>query len=188
MAANPILEWYLTLGATAAVAALTGLAMSATARSHDQILPMLVISVMLSMVFCGGLIPVTGRPILNQLSWAIPARWGFAATASTTDVRVIAPMTPQNETLWSHDPGRWLLNMTVLIALGAVLAGWLRWRTRLRAASPVSHYTARQRWLIPLRRDLRMRRLFRRGQHNHNPVPVASQVNIPIALAELRPT
>ena len=43
-----------------------------------------------------------------------PARWGFAATASTTDLRAITPLTPQNETLWSHDPVRWLLNMTLL--------------------------------------------------------------------------
>ena len=88
---NPILELYLTLAATAAVAAVMGLAMSAAAKSQDQILPMLVISVMLSIVFCGGMIPVTGRFGLDQLSWAIPARWGFAATASTTDLRTIAP-------------------------------------------------------------------------------------------------
>ena len=89
---NPILELYLTLAATAAVAAVMGLAMSAAAKSQDQILPMLVISVMLSIVFCGGMIPVTGRLVLDQVSWAIPARWGFAATASTTDLRTIAPL------------------------------------------------------------------------------------------------
>jgi ABC transport system ATP-binding/permease protein len=57
---NPILELYLTLAATAAVAAVMGLAISAAAKSQDQILPMLVISVMLSIVFCGGMIPVSG--------------------------------------------------------------------------------------------------------------------------------
>jgi hypothetical protein len=148
---DPILELYLTLAATAAVGAATGLAMSAVARSQDQILPMLVIAVMLSMVFCGGLIPVSGRPILDQLSWAIPARWGFAATASTTDLRAIAPMTSQHETLWSHDLGWWLLNMTGLIALGAVLVGFVRWRIRLGALCPISRRTARLRWRMPLR-------------------------------------
>jgi ABC-type multidrug transport system ATPase subunit len=147
---NPVLELYLTLAATAAVATLTGLAMSAVARSHDQILPMLVVSVMLSMVFCGGLIPVTGRPILDQLSWAVPARWGFAATASTTDLRAISPLTPQNETLWSHHPSWWLLNMTLLIALGAVLAACTRWRLRLGALSPIRYRTARQRGRVPV--------------------------------------
>ena len=115
---NPILELYVTLAATAAVAAVMGLAMSAAAKSQDQILPMLVISVMLSIVFCGGMIPVTGRLVLDQLSWAIPARWGFAASASTTDLRTIAPLLQTNDTLWSHHVGWWLLDMTALILWG----------------------------------------------------------------------
>ena len=80
---------------------------------------MLVISVMLSIVFCGGMIPVTGRLVLDQLSWAIPARWGFAASASTTDLRTIAPLLQTNDTLWSHHAGWWLLDMTALIARGS---------------------------------------------------------------------
>jgi hypothetical protein len=58
VASHPAFELYITLAVTAAVAALTGLAMSAIAKSQDQILPMLVVSVMLSIVFCGELIPV----------------------------------------------------------------------------------------------------------------------------------
>ena len=187
--ANPILELYLTLALTAAVAALTGLAMSATARSHDQILPMLVISVMLSLVFCGGLIPVTGRPILDQLSRAVPARWGFAATASTTDLRAITPLTPQNEALWSHDPGWWLLNMTLLIALGAVLAGCIRWRTRLGAPSPTSHRSARQRWLRAFRRPMPMPHRLPRPEHHHTLLVAAGGAgNFPMLLGEARST
>jgi ABC transport system ATP-binding/permease protein len=139
---NPLLELYLTLAATAAVAAVMGLAMSAAAKSQDQILPMLVISVMLSIVFCGGMIPVTGRLVLDQLSWLIPARWGFAATASTTDLRAIAPLLQTNESLWSHHVGWWLLDMTALIVVGAVLAGCVRWRIRLNAASQIFDRTA----------------------------------------------
>ena len=187
---NPILELYLTLAASAAVAALTGLAMSATARSHDQILPMLVISVMLSMVFCGGLIPVTGRPVLDQLSWVIPARWGFAATASTTDLRTIAPLAPQNETLWSHDPSWWLLNMTTLIALGAVLAGYTRRRTRLSAVSPTDHRTALQQWRRRLERYVGNGRWFRSLHHDHNPLVIGSgsAIGIPAVWADARST
>jgi ABC transport system ATP-binding/permease protein len=139
---NPLLELYLTLAATAAVAAVMGLAMSAAAKSQDQILPMLVISVMLSIVFCGGMIPVTGRLVLDQLSWAIPARWGFAASASTADLHAIAPLLQTNDTLWSHHAGWWLLDMTALIVVGAVLAGGVRWRIRLNAASQILDRTA----------------------------------------------
>jgi ABC transport system ATP-binding/permease protein len=128
---NPIVELYITLAVTAAIAAINGMVLSSAARSQDQILPMLVISVMLSIVLAGGLIPVTGRVVLNQLSWALPARWGFAATASTVDLRHIATLVPANETLWSHDPKWWLLDMTMLTLLGIAMAVFVRWRIRL---------------------------------------------------------
>jgi len=147
---NPLLELYLTLAATAAVAAVMGLAMSAAAKSQDQILPMLVISLMLSIVFCGGMIPVTGRLGLDQLSWAIPARFGFAASASTADLHTIAPLLQTNDTLWSHHASWWLLDMTALIVLGAVLAGGVRWRIRLNGASQILDRTTRYRHFMRL--------------------------------------
>ncbi len=50
---HPVFELYVTLAATAAVAAIMGLTLSAAAKSQDQILPTLVVSVMLSIVFSG---------------------------------------------------------------------------------------------------------------------------------------
>jgi ABC-type multidrug transport system ATPase subunit len=166
---NPILELYLTLAATAAVAAVMGLAISAAAKSQDQILPMLVISVMLSIVFCGGMIPVTGRLVLEQVSWAIPARWGFAATASTTDLRAIAPLLQTNETLWSHHVGWWLLDMTALILVGAILAGCVRWRIRLNAAAQILDHTGWCRWCMRLWSHLPMRRRSRQAWAHAQP-------------------
>lgn len=155
---NPILELYLTLVATAAVAAVTGLAVSAVAKSHDQILPMLVLSVMLSIVFCGGMIPVTGRPVLDELSWGIPARWGFAASASTTDLQTIAPLLQTDETLWLHHTGWWLLDMAALLVVGVVLAACVRWRIRL---NPAAQTLDRASWNVtrlprPFRYDARV--------------------------------
>jgi len=143
---NPIFELYLTLAATAAVSAVMGLAMSALAKSQDQILPMLVMSVMVSLVFSGGLIPVTGRVVFDQLSWAIPARWGFAASASTTDLHTIAPLVHSNETLWMHEIGWWLLDMTLLILLGAVLAGCARWHIGLNTVSRTGDWVIARSW------------------------------------------
>jgi ABC transport system ATP-binding/permease protein len=134
---NPIVELYITLAVTAAVAAINGLVLSAAARSQDQILPMLVISVMLSIVLAGGLIPVTGRVVLNQLSWAVPARWGFAASASTVDLRHLTALVPANETLWSHDPKSWLLDIIMLTLLGIAMAAFVRWRIRLNCKGRV---------------------------------------------------
>ncbi|HTH92510.1 ABC transporter ATP-binding protein/permease [Mycobacterium sp.] len=130
---NPVFELYVTLAATAAVAAVTGMMLSAAARSHDQILPMLVIAVMLSIVFSGGLIPVTRRVVLDQLSWLVPARWGFAASASTIDLRRVDPTVRVNDPMWSHDLRSWLLAIGLLSALGMVAAVMVRWRLRLAA-------------------------------------------------------
>jgi len=116
------------------VAAVTGMVLSAAARSQDQILPMLVMSVMLSIVLAGGLIPVTGRAVLNQLSWGLPARWGFAASASTVDLRQITALVPANESLWTHSPQWWLLDMVMLSLLGIAMAAVVRWRIRLGAS------------------------------------------------------
>jgi hypothetical protein len=84
-----------------------GLAMSAVAKSQDQILPMLVMSVMVSLVFSGGLIPVTGRVVFDQLSWAIPARWGFAALCFHGRSPYHRTLSSSNETL-VHQIGWWL--------------------------------------------------------------------------------
>ena len=46
---------------------------------------------MRSIVFSGGLIPVTARIVLEQASWFPPARWGFAASASTIDLLTLVP-------------------------------------------------------------------------------------------------
>jgi ABC-type multidrug transport system ATPase subunit len=132
---NPSVELYVALAATAAVAAIMGLVMSAAATSQDQVLPMLVMAVMLSIVFSGGLIPVTDRIVLDEISRALPARWGFAAAASTTDLRNIAPLTPADETLWCHTCHTWLFDVTMLAVLAVVMAAFIRWRIRLIATS-----------------------------------------------------
>jgi ABC transport system ATP-binding/permease protein len=129
---NPTVELYVTVALTAAVAAIMGLALSAAATSQDQILPMLVITMMVSIVFGGGMIPVSGRVPLDQMSWLLPARWGFAASASTVDLNSIAPILQTTDKLWSHASNWWLLDMTVLTILGLVMAGFVRWRIRLR--------------------------------------------------------
>ena len=74
------------MAACCVAAAMVGLALSALAKSNEQIMPLLVIAIMSQLVFQGGMIPVTGRVVLDQLSWITPARWGFASTASTIDL------------------------------------------------------------------------------------------------------
>jgi ABC transport system ATP-binding/permease protein len=129
-----VVELWLTLALTAITSAMVGLALSSLARSTEQVLPMLVVTIMVSMVLAGGLIPVTGRLVLDQISWLVPARWGFAAAASTVDLNNVEAALPVDR-LWRHMRGAWLLDMGMLVLLAAVFVGLVRFRLRLRARS-----------------------------------------------------
>jgi hypothetical protein len=117
---------------------------------------------MLSIVFSGALIQVaqigvtpngdrlwgcvTQADAFAQRSGAdTPARWGFAASASTTDLPCIAPLTSVDERLWSHEASWWLFDMAMLIAVGVVVAAVVRWRIRLNAQARTSARPARHR-------------------------------------------
>ena len=123
---NRTLELYVDVAACCVAAAMVGLALSALAKSNEQIMPLLVIAIMSQLVFQGGMIPVTGRAVLDQLSWITPARWGFASTASTIDlIRLVpGPLTPQ-DSHWQHTPGAWWFNMAML---GAICVGYIELR------------------------------------------------------------
>jgi hypothetical protein len=128
--AHGVVELYLGLALTAITSAMVGLTLSSLARSTEQVLPMLVVTIMVSMVLAGGLIPVTGRLVLDQLAWFVPARWGFAASASTVDLNSVEAGLPVDR-LWRHVPSAWLHDTGMLVALAAVLAGLVRFRLRL---------------------------------------------------------
>ena len=128
--AQGVLELYLGLALTAITSAMVGLTLSSLARSTEQVLPMLVVTIMVSMVLAGGLIPVTGRLVLDQLAWFVPARWGFAASASTVDLNSVEAGLPVDR-LWRHVAGAWLQDVGMLAALAVVLAGVVRYRLRL---------------------------------------------------------
>lgn len=116
---SPALELWVVVAATTFAGCLMGLAISAWVTSADQVMPLLVASVMAQLVLCGGLISITGRPVLAQLAWAMPARWGYAAAASSTDVRAVVPASP-DDSLWAHDGATFALNLTFLMVLGLV--------------------------------------------------------------------
>jgi len=127
-----VVELWLTLALTAIASAMVGLALSALARSTEQVLPLLVVTIMVSMVMAGGLIPVTGRLLLDQMSWLVPARWGFAAAAATVDLNHIEAALPADR-FWRHERSAWLLDMGMLVLLAVVFTGIVRFRLRLRA-------------------------------------------------------
>ncbi|BBY00790.1 ABC transporter ATP-binding/permease protein [Mycobacterium seoulense] len=130
---RPGLELFADVALTCVASAMLGLALSAIAKSNEQIMPLLVVAVMSQLVFSGGMIPVTGRLALDQMSWATPARWGFAASASTADLTklVPGPLSPK-DSHWRHTPGAWWFDMAMLVAISVFYLSFVRWKIRLR--------------------------------------------------------
>ncbi|WP_082947575.1 ATP-binding cassette domain-containing protein [Mycobacterium sp. E2479] len=130
---KPGLELFADVALTCVASAMLGLALSAVAKSNEQIMPLLVVAVMSQLVFSGGMIPVTARIGLDQMSWATPARWGFAASASTADLTklVPGPLTPK-DSHWQHTPATWWFDVGMLFVISAVYLGFVRWKIRLR--------------------------------------------------------
>ncbi|WP_118914332.1 ATP-binding cassette domain-containing protein [Mycobacterium shigaense] len=128
---NSSLELFVTVAATCVASAILGMVLSSVARSNEQIMPLLVVSLMLQLVLAGGLIPVTGRLFLDQLSWVMPSRWGYAASASTIDLRALVPVGPK-DSHWAHTSNAWLLDMGMLAVLSVVFSGIVWWRIRLK--------------------------------------------------------
>ncbi|OBI81105.1 ABC transporter ATP-binding protein [Mycobacterium sp. 1245805.9] len=129
---NASFELFVTVAATCVASAVLGLVLSSLARSNEQIMPLLVVSLMLQLVLAGGMVPVTGRIFLDQLSWVMPSRWGYAASASTVDLRALVPGSlVQQDGHWAHTRGAWLLDMWMLVALSVIYSAIVRWRIRL---------------------------------------------------------
>ncbi len=130
---KPALELFADVALTCVASAMLGLALSAIAKSNEQIMPLLVVAVMSQLVFSGGMIPVTGRIGLDQMSWATPARWGFAASASTVDLTKLEPG-PQipRDSHWDHNAGTWWFDIGMLALLSIFYLSFVRWKIRLR--------------------------------------------------------
>jgi ABC-type multidrug transport system ATPase subunit len=128
-----IAELFLAVAGTCVASAMIGLVISSLVRSSEQIMPLFVVAVMAQLVLCGGMVPVTGRLGLNQLSFAVPARWGYAAAAATVDLQSLMPGGElPHDRFWEHTSKVWLLDIGMLAALSVFYACFVRWKLRLR--------------------------------------------------------
>jgi hypothetical protein len=128
------LELFVDVAATTVASAMLGLLLSSLAKSNDQIMPLLVVAVMSQLVFSGGMIPVTGRIPLDQMSFVTPARWGFAATASTVGLTdLVKPPIMPDDSFWKHTSGTWLLDMGMLAGLSIFYLCFVRFKIRLKS-------------------------------------------------------
>ncbi len=126
------IELFVGVAATCVASAILGMILSALARSNEQVMPLLVVAIMSQLVLSGGLIKMTGQK-LDPLSWVTPARWGYATSASTVDLRnLVNPNLAILDRHWIHAPHTWLLDMGMLAVLFVVYSLFVRWQLRLK--------------------------------------------------------
>ena len=130
------IELYVAVAATAVVSAIVGLALSSLGKKMAEVLPLLIPALLASLLFAGGLVSLVGTWGYDQISWFVPAQWGFAATAATVNLRRIDKLADHNA-VWSHYSGWWVFDMLLLGLLGAVWLGFVRYRLRRPAAAPL---------------------------------------------------
>jgi ABC transport system ATP-binding/permease protein len=112
------------LAALAVVSCALGLLLSTAIPSDRARFLILMAVISGQLVLTGGVVTISAVPGLKQLSWLFPARWGFAATASTlhfsTIMQPTSGVTP--DPLWTPAPHVWETDMLTLGALGATIA------------------------------------------------------------------
>jgi hypothetical protein len=126
---NADVELYVGVAATAMVSAIIGLALSTVGNSLREVLPLIVPVILASLLFAGGLVSLVGTWGFDQISWFIPAQWGFAASGSTVDLHRVDPLTA-NAQMWTHYSGWWVFDMVMLLVFGAIWAGFVLFRLR----------------------------------------------------------
>jgi hypothetical protein len=112
-------EILIAVVAVAVTSMLIGLLISALIDNADRGMPLLILVIMIQLTFCGGLFPVHDRPVLEQISWLVPAQWGFSMTAATADLSLLAIELPDPS--WSHDVSVWYGDFARLVTIAAVL-------------------------------------------------------------------
>jgi ABC transport system ATP-binding/permease protein len=126
---NADVELYVSVAVTAIVSAIVGLALSSLGKSLREVLPLLVPVILASLLFAGGLVRLVGTWGFDQISWFVPAQWGFAASGSTVDLRRVDALAA-NAQMWTHYSGWWVFDMTMLVLFGAMWAGFVLFRLR----------------------------------------------------------
>ncbi|HEY2165910.1 MAG TPA: ATP-binding cassette domain-containing protein [Jatrophihabitantaceae bacterium] len=123
-----LVEVALAVIVTAVVSMLLGLVISALVDNADKTMPLLVLITMAQLVLSGGLVPLVGKPGLEQVAWLAPARWGGGAVGSSIDLnRVIeagnkAVKAPPHDPIWDHTASTYLTDLGYCLVVGVVCA------------------------------------------------------------------
>ena len=136
----PLVELLLATVATAVASMCLGLLVSALVATPERAMPVLVLLTLVQVILSGALFSLSGKPVLEQLAYVVPARWGFAAMASTARLNVIGSLSTDSQ--WVHTSSTWLTDMaaTIVLAMVFALLTWLALRRQGPRRRPQRDY------------------------------------------------
>jgi ABC-type multidrug transport system ATPase subunit len=124
----PFVELLIGVAVFAVASMSLGLVASALVKTINQATPFLVLIIFIQIMLTGGVFPVGGTGI-DQVSWLIPGRWGYAAVASTTDLNHLFPAGSQQiNSLWDHQASTWLTDIGGMVVLSIIFVLITWWR------------------------------------------------------------
>jgi ABC transport system ATP-binding/permease protein len=131
----PMVELLIGIAALAVASMCLGLLVSSLVSTSEKAMPFLVLLTMIQVILSGGVLSLSGKAGLTQLAWVAPARWGFGAVASTSNLNVINPSAGNfTDPLWNHTAKAWLIDMGLTIVLAVIYAALTR--VKLRRIGP----------------------------------------------------
>jgi ABC-type multidrug transport system ATPase subunit/predicted component of type VI protein secretion system len=119
----PLPELIVAVAVLSFCAMTMGLFISAVVKTSEMTMPLLVLTTLVQIVFCGALVHLDGKAVLEQIAWLVPARWAFGAMASTLDITFLLPHKRGEslDPLWKQQFGTWLLDIGMMLVLTVVL-------------------------------------------------------------------
>ena len=127
----PLVELLIAIAALAVASMCLGLFVSAVVTTSEKAMPVLVMLTMGQVILSGGVLPLAGLAGLSQLAWVAPARWGFAAEATTVNLNILLPPAGDlADPLWRQTSANWLrdVGLAVGLALIFLLLTWISLR------------------------------------------------------------
>jgi ABC-type multidrug transport system ATPase subunit len=134
----PVLELVLDIAMTGLAAMCVGLLISAVVTTSDKATPLMAATVAASLLMAGVLFDLRDKPVIRELSYLTSARWGFAASASSVNLKFLEvdqchePPHESCDAAWSHKTGVWLGNIGALGGIMALSVGGAGYALRRR--------------------------------------------------------
>jgi ABC-type multidrug transport system ATPase subunit/pSer/pThr/pTyr-binding forkhead associated (FHA) protein len=134
----PLLELVLDIVLTGVAAMVVGLLISAAVTTSDKATPLMAGVVAASLLLAGALFDLRDKPVIRELSYLTTTRWGFAAGASSVDLKRLEANrcheTPNEscDTAWAHKASVWTTDVGALGGLSVVGIAGTAWFLKRR--------------------------------------------------------